>query len=122
MAVTKLKNNGNGSNGTSANNGRLYGASDMVERHYVPARFGNLLPGERVEIESLAAAYRLNENGLDALARYMNTVAHRVHNVPPKANDVAKKFATIELPEPSKSKEPYMREDPEYDAPKTTFF
>jgi hypothetical protein len=120
MAFTRAKNNGNES--TATDKGRVYGAPDMVERHYVPFRLGNLLPGERTEIESLAAAYKLDEKGLEKLADYMNSVSHKVHNVPPRANEVAMELAGVRPRKPSKP-EPYVMIHPEFEtAQKENFF
>lgn len=121
MAFTKPRNNGGDAEPSNKSNGG-YSAPDMVERHYVPFRDGNLFSCERIEIQSLAAAYRLGEEGLKELADYMNSVARMVHCVPTNAEKVARKFATIELPKPAKNREPYTIDHPEFDATRVGSF
>ena len=90
--------------------GNGYDAPTMVEKHYEPHREGELLGGERVDITSLAAAYKLDRKGLRALADYMNDIIEKMEgkiaHVPSKADEIARKHATIELPKPQRRNGP----------------
>jgi hypothetical protein len=107
--------------------GITYSAPEMVERHYMPHRANKrLVPDERVDIMTLAAAYKLDETGLAALADYMNSVSDKVKSVPPNADKVAREHAKVKLPKKNGSRtEPYVVEIPGYGTAPTqqnTFF
>lgn len=86
-----------------------YDAVRMVDRHYVPHRTTKLVINECTEISGLASAYRLGEDGLEAIANFMNSVTKSgVSKVPPKAEEIARRHSTVKEEKKARTPEPTL--------------